>query len=173
MIYIVRHGQTNYNLEKRITGRIDISLNSQGIKDALKAKEELKDISFDYVFVSPLKRTIETAKIITNNNLIIDERLIERSNGELEGKKKDEIPQNVDFNLLNESNYGLEPVIEVRKRVNSFLNDIKEKYPKKNILIVTHGGVIINMRYYFEGEPNDGNYDNYISKNGYILKYNN
>lgn len=172
MIYIIRHGQTNYNLEKRITGRIDIPLNENGIKEALIVKEKLKDIHFDYVFVSPLIRTIETAKIITDADIIIDNRLIERSNGELEGKLKDDV-YNIDFNLMNSSLYGIESVMDVRKRVNSFLDEIKIKYPKKDILIVTHGGVIINMRYYFEGEPKTGDYGDYIINNCEILEYSN
>ena len=172
MIYIIRHGQTNYNLEKRITGRIDIPLNENGIKEALIVKEKLKDIHFDYVFVSPLIRTIETAKIITDADIIIDNRLIERSNGELEGKLKDDV-YNIDFNLMNSSLYGIESVMDVRKRVNSFLDEIKIKYPKKDILIVTHGGVIINIRYYFEGEPKTGDYGDYIINNCEILEYSN
>ncbi len=120
MIYIIRHGQTDYNLDGRITGRIDISLNKQGIKDALEIKDKLKNINFDYVFVSPLKRTIETAELIVNNDLIIDNRIIERSNGELEGKLKDEIPADVNFNLINKSKYGIEPIKNVRKRVKKF-----------------------------------------------------
>ena len=172
MIYIIRHGQTNYNLDKRITGRIDIPLNENGIKEALLVKEKLKDIHFDYVFVSPLIRTIETAKIITDADIIIDNRLIERSNGELEGKLKDDV-YNVDFNLMNSSLYGIESVMDVRKRVKSFLDEIKIKYPKKDILIVTHGGVIINMRYYFEGEPKTGDYGDYIINNCEILEYSN
>ena len=173
MIYIVRHGQTNYNLEGKITGRRDISLNKQGVKEALIVKDKLKNIYFDYVFVSPLKRTIETARLIVNNDLIIDNRIIERSNGELEGKFKNEIPEAVNFNLMNESIYGLEPISEIRKRINSFLDEIKNKYPNKNILIVTHGGVIINMRVYFEGEPKSGDYDNYIINNCEVLVYDN
>lgn len=173
MIYIVRHGQTDYNLEKRITGRIDISLNNTGIIEAKELKEELKDISFDYVFVSPLKRAIETAKIITNNDLIIDDRLIERCNGDLEGKRKEEINFSFDFNDFYSKEHGIESVSEIRKRVNSFLNEIKRKYPHKNILIVTHGGIIINMRYYFEGEPKSGKVDEYLARNCDILKYEN
>ena len=50
MIYIVRHGQTDWNLEHRIQGHMDIPLNDNGRRDAKRAKEELKDIEFDVVF---------------------------------------------------------------------------------------------------------------------------
>ena len=78
MIYLVRHGQTDWNLEGRYQGRIDIKLNSKGIEQAKEIKEKLKEIKFDKVFSSPLKRALETAQIITDNDIEIDERLIER-----------------------------------------------------------------------------------------------
>ena len=170
MIYIIRHGQTDYNVLGKITGRIDISLNDNGIKEAYEVKDILKNVKFDYVFSSPLKRTIETAKIIANKKIISDERLIERFNGELEGKKKNELPKNFDF---KSSDYNMEPVSLVAERVRSFFDEIIKKYPKKNILVVTHGGVIINIRYYFEGRPKSGSYEEYITGNCKILKYEN
>lgn len=172
MIYIVRHGQTDYNVEKRITGQLDIPLNEKGRDDALKLKEKLKDISFDYVFASPLKRTVETAKIATNNqDIILDRRIIERYNGSLEGMVKDEIEKDFDFNDINSKKYGIESVRELKARVYDFLDEIIKKYPKKNILIVTHGGVLIVMRHYFEGKPK--NNDDYFMTNCEIVKYNN
>lgn len=167
MIYIVRHGQTDYNVEKRITGRIDIPLNENGRKEALELKEQLKNIYFDYVFSSPLIRASETAKIISAKTPIIDDRLIERDNGDIEGRLVEELH---DFDYTSDK-FHLENVIDIQTRINSFLDEIKEKYPKKNILVVTHGGVIINIRYYFEGKPLDGNYGKYITNNCEILKY--
>ena len=167
MIYIVRHGQTDFNLEKRITGRLDIPLNETGIKEASIVKEKLKDIKFDYVFVSPLIRAIKTAEIITNQEKFIDNRLIERYNGDLEGKIK---RPDIDYkSSLN----NLEPIEDMSKRVKSFFDEIKEKYPQKNILVVTHGGVIINVRYYFEGQPKSGSIEEYLTGNCEIIKYDN
>ena len=67
MIYIVRHGETDWNILKKLTGQTDIPLNLNGIKQAKEVREKLKNIKFDYVFSSPLKRAYETAKIITKN----------------------------------------------------------------------------------------------------------
>ena len=53
MIYIVRHGQTNWNLEKRNQGRKDIELNEKGILQAKETAEKLKDKKFDIVYSSP------------------------------------------------------------------------------------------------------------------------
>lgn len=173
MIYIVRHGKTDWNIEGRIAGRTDISINEQGREEAKLVCDKLKDVDFDYVFVSPLKRTIETAKIITDKELILDDRLIERSNGTLEGKLKSEIAIMPNYNEKNETMYGIEPLDDLLKRVTDFLNEINSKYKGKNILIVTHGGVSINMRCILEGKPSDGDVSKYKLKNCEIIQYEN
>ena len=173
MIYVVRHGETNYNVEGRYEGRIDTPLNENGIMQARKLKEVFKDIKFDVVITSPLIRTIQTANEITDTEKITDERIIERSNGELEGKLKSEITEGIDFNDPNEKRYNIASIVDFRKRIYSFLDDIKEKYRGKNVLVVTHAGVGIYIRTYFEGEPKSGNYYDYKLGNGKYLKYNN
>ena len=85
MIYIVRHGQTNWNLEGRNQGRIDIELNEKGIQQAELTSEKLENIKFDKVFSSPLKRAYKTAQVICEkigideNEIIVDERKIGRA----------------------------------------------------------------------------------------------
>lgn len=69
---------------------------------ARKLKEIFKEIKFDVVITSPLVRVIETANEITDIEMITDERIIERSNGELESKLKSEITEDIDFNNQNE-----------------------------------------------------------------------
>lgn len=172
MIYIVRHGETDYNVEGRYGGRIDVELNSKGIEQAYTLQNELKDIRFDKVISSPLKRALKTAQIITDSEITIDERIIERDNGELEGKLKQDCPPNIDFNNPN-TGYGIESIIYFRKRIFDFFDEITEKYKGKNVLIVTHAGVGIYARCYFEGEPRDKNYSIYKIKNCEVVKYEN
>ena len=117
MIYIVRHGKTDWNKEGRYQGHIDIELNSTGEEQAQKLYEKLKDIKFDKVFSSPLKRAYKTAQIITNQKITKDMRLIERYNGELEGKLKTEIDIEIDFNDLNEHRLGIENIVVFRNRI--------------------------------------------------------
>ena len=118
MIYIVRHGQTDWNVEGRYQGRLDIDINEKGIEQAKIMRDELLNVKFDKVISSPLKRAIQTAQIISQfdnvGDIIIDERIIERCNGELEGKLKTEIPQNIDFNDPN-TGYGIETITDFRK----------------------------------------------------------
>lgn len=174
MIYIVRHGQTDWNVVGRFQGRKDISLNETGIKQAEELKDKLNNIKFDKVISSPLKRALETAKIITNdsNNIILDERIIERCNGELEGKLKTEVDQNIDFNDP-EVKYGIESITDFRNRIFDFCKELENNYKNQNILVVTHAGVGIYMRCYFEGEPEENNFKQYKLKNGEVIIYNN
>ena len=168
MIYVVRHGQTDWNLIRRCQGHADIDLNSLGIEQAKEAKEKLKDIKFFKVFCSPLKRALQTAKIITNKEIIIDERLIERDNGLLEGQIKvnwEEIRREPN----HESKYKLEPAKDMQKRVSDFLEEIIKKYPGKDILVVTHAGVYIHICNFY----NHTNLESGSMKNGEIAKFDN
>ena len=173
MIYVVRHGQTDWNLEGRYAGQIDVKLNEEGIHQAKKIRDDLKMIKFDKVFSSPLNRAYKTAKIISGNDIVIDNRLIERNNGTLQGKLKTEFIQPIDFNNPNENCYGVEPILDFRQRIFDFLDYVTKNYHNQNILIVTHAGVAIYIRCYFEGEPIDGDYSKYKLKNCEVLKYDN
>lgn len=173
MIYIVRHGETDYNVEGRYGGRIDVELNEKGTNQAYTIHEKLKNVKFDYVFSSPLKRACKTARIICNNDIIKDERIIERNNGDLEGKLKTEITEVIDFNDPNEKRYNIENIVDFRKRIYNFFEEITKKYRGKNVLVVTHAGVGIYARCFFEGEPKDNDYMNYKMENCEIIKYKN
>ena len=173
MIYIVRHGETDWNKEHRIQGHKDIPLNEQGIKDAYVVKDKLKDIKFDIVFSSPLKRAYETAKIITNNDITIDNRLIERGNGTLEGCNDINLISTIDWDS-EDNPYGFEKLSDLSKRTREFLEEVLSKYKGKNILIVTHAGIGIQIRTYFEGPlPEGKDVTFYRLRNGEILTYDN
>ena len=168
MIYIVRHGQTDWNAIHRCQGNTDIELNKTGIEQAKLLREKLKGIKFFKVFSSPLKRALSTAKIITNKEIIVDNRLKERGFGLLEGQI------NVDWDKIRkepnfEQKYKIEPAIEMRKRSDDFLNEILKKYPKKDILVVTHAGVYISIYNFF----NNTNVESTKIKNGEIAIFNN
>lgn len=175
MIYIVRHGQTDWNVEGRYAGRIDVKLNEKGKSQASEIRKKLENVKFDYVVSSPLIRARETAEIIVEdkNEIDIDQRIIERSNGDLEGRLKTEIKETIDFNNPLEKRYNIENIVDFKDRIYDFLEEIKEKYKGKNVLIVTHAGVSIYCRCFFEGEPKDKNYNNYKLNNCEVLEYEN
>ena len=173
MIYFIRHGQTDWNKIGRIQGRTDIELNQTGIDQAVQIKEKFKDIKFDKVFSSPLKRAAKTAEGIFDGEIVFDNRLLERGNGELEGKIKKEITKFPDFNNPDDISCGIEPLNEFRGRVRDFIKEVLSKHKGKNVLVVTHAGVCIYARCYFEGEPENNNYEKYKLKNCEILKFEN
>ena len=63
-IYVVRHGQTDWNVAGKCQGRTDIELNNTGIEQAKNTKEQLKNYNIDLIICSPLKRAIKTAEIL-------------------------------------------------------------------------------------------------------------
>ena len=170
-IYIARHGQTDWNLEGRPAGAKDIPINEKGIEQANIIKEELKSIKFDKVYSSPLIRAYETAKIIHRGKIIKDDRLRERSNGDFDGMLKTEIKEQIDINDPEEKRFNIEGINDFRKRVNSFFDEITKDKKSKNVLVVTHAGVGIFARCYFEGEPLNNDYGLYKINNCEILNY--
>lgn len=171
MIYLVRHGQTDWNVMGKNQGWSDIEMNETGIEQAKLLAKQIKGIEFDIVFSSPLKRALKTAEIIHNGDIIIDERIIERSNGELEGQSY--VDSLAILSDPNETRYGIEPIPDFRKRINDFWDDITAKHLGKNILVVTHEGVILYSQTYFKGEPKDGDYLSYKLENGDVLQIEN
>jgi len=96
-IFLIRHGETNWNKEGRFQGQIDIPLNNNGKEQARKTCEYLKDINFNKAFSSSMNRPYETAQIILENNkelkIIKIDSLAEISHGLWEGKLEEEINQ--------------------------------------------------------------------------------
>ena len=148
-LYVVRHGQTDWNVQGFIQGSTNIELNSTGIEQANKTAELLKDIDFSAIYSSPLKRTLDTARAINkyhNVDIITDNRIIERNFGDFEGTKNvlKDISDYLDYELnLNTNN--IEAIKDLFKRVEDFLVSIYSIYKDtdSNILVVTHGGVSI------------------------------
>lgn len=146
-IYVLRHGQTDYNVEGKFQGQVDIKMNRNGEEQTDKSTEELNKIKFDVVYSSPLARTIDTAKKIKNTDIKIDKRIIERSFGSLEGQNG--IP---DYEKYIEK-YNIETIENLILRVNNFLDEILEICKtKENILIVTHEGIAQVINLYFNKE---------------------
>ena len=158
-IYVTRHGQTDGNLNRIMYGVVDIDINEEGIRQAHITKEKLKEVKFDLVICSPLIRAKHTMQIINENNypVLYDDRIKERDCGEYTGKSFDSVDRDWYWNYKNKTIYEkAECIDDLFKRVYDFLDDIKEKYKDKTILIVTHIGVTKVMQCYFEGVPENG-----------------
>jgi len=175
-IYFTRHGQTDWNLEKRAQGKADTELNDEGIIQAETVKQKLNNEKIDLILCSPLKRARQTADIINrgrNIPIIYDERISERDFGEFEGKI-----MRIGFNYEDFWNYKknitykrAENIIDFFDRIFTFLDSIKEEYNGKSILLVTHGGVSIPVICYFNGIPQDGELSKLAIENCEVLQY--
>ena len=88
-LYIVRHGETDWNKKRRIQGQVDIPLNDFGRSLARKTAKGLSGIPFEVCYTSPLGRAKETARLILEGRktpILEDQRIIEMSFGDYEGK---------------------------------------------------------------------------------------
>lgn len=171
-VYIVRHGQTPSNLAG-VYNLLEEDLNENGINQAQNLSEKIKDLDYEVIYCSPLKRTVHTANIINryNKEIIFDERLVERKHGKLSGMPWNTVDREKHWNYYNQEKYNdEESVQELFERVHSFLNQLKTK-KYKSILVVAHSGVSKAFRGYFEGIPKDGKFLKLGLKNGEIAEY--
>ena len=142
-LYLVRHGETDWNAAHRIQGRTDVPLNDTGRRQARGAAELLARRLWHGVYSSPLGRAHETASIIATR-LGIDEvvdidALVERDYGPTEGMTFDEIealyPEGVRAP-------GQESREQVAGRVVPALLELAERHPGERLVVVSHGGAI-------------------------------
>lgn len=147
LIIFVRHGQTEWNVQKRMQGREDIPLNEQGLKEAtitangIKSACEKTGIIFDKVVSSPLLRASVTGDTIANaigcKIVYCDERVTERDFGVLSGTPFD---QNSKYIMRDVCDIpSLEPVSSLLLRVGDFIRATAST--AENVLVVTHGAV--------------------------------
>lgn len=171
-LYVARHGQTVWNAQNKVCGVTDVELTEKGIEQAEKLADIVPD-NIDVIITSPLKRAIETGKIVAEKNNIpmyIEELLIEQNYGIYEGiDRKD--PQ---F-LNNKRNFAYrypegESMMQVAYRIYGFIDKIRKEYQGKNVLLISHGGVCRIIRTYFVDMTNE-EFFNYTLKNGELEKY--
>lgn len=146
---LVRHGQTDWNLEGRYQGQSEVPLNARGQEQARRVAEKLKGQSFAAIYSSDLGRAKETADFIANVLKIpvqVDTRLREINQGEWEGKLVTFIQQHYDGLWRQRSTDpasarppGGETVAEVAERVSQALDEIAAEYPHASVLISSHG----------------------------------
>lgn len=173
-IYVIRHGRTNCNDEGKYNGKLDEDINEVGIKQAVEASKQVKDLNIDLVICSPLLRTRHTCEIVNINNIpvIYDKRIEERNCGLLTNKELGEFYYTDFWNYYSDKKIdGLETIQDLFERIKLFLDDIKQKYKDKNILLVTHGGVARAIYFYFNKLPSDGMIEKFGSSNCGITEY--
>ncbi|MCB1901295.1 MAG: histidine phosphatase family protein [Rhodocyclaceae bacterium] len=150
---LVRHGETDWNVERRLQGHLDVSLNARGRAQALATARALKGHEFDAVYSSDLARANETARAVAAaSGLPINTAasLRERHYGDFQGLTYNEAaerhPQAYARFMARDTGFdipgGGESLDTFSKRIGKALLAIADQHPGRQILIVTHGGVL-------------------------------
>lgn len=161
--WLVRHGQTDWNIQRRYQGHKDIPLNAAGREQARVLAADLNDASFAAVYSSDLSRAVETAAILTENQpmtIITDLRLREIAMGDWEGRTLAEVSSEhpgsdggLVYTEVHSRAPGGESLAEVAARVRAFADEIAAKHPGQVVLVVSHGLLLAALRCLAVGLP--------------------
>lgn len=153
-VYVIRHGETAMGKNNLIATETE-PLNETGIFQAIRVGKKLREIHIDRIYSSPIERTKHTLELFDldkNIPVIIDDRIKERNMGIYEKIRFSELDWDVFWGYDSEKKYKeMESMKSVFERVSNFLNEIKEECNNESILLVTHGGVIRAINWYFKG----------------------
>ncbi|HKM21392.1 MAG TPA: histidine phosphatase family protein [Lachnospiraceae bacterium] len=177
-IYFVRHGETQWNKERRLQGQTNIPLNENGRRVAELSREGIKDITFDIAYTSPLDRAKETAQILLAGRdipIIEDDRLKEISFGDNEGVH---IPELVEHKraplyqfICEPEQYVPSPEAEsleaLSDRCREFLEQviIPAEGNYETVMVAAHGALICSLISYLEGSPKSEFWNGNLQKN--------
>ena len=180
--YIIRHGETEWNVKNLMQGHSDSPLTTNGINQAKETAKKLTSIKFDEIFSSDLGRAKRTAEIIALEKKIAvktTQLLREKNLGDYQGKKysifQTELKKYLnEFESLNDENKkkyrypGMESDEDVVVRFIRFIREIAVAYPNKTVLISTHAGVIGNFLIHLGIWTYKDQYKKKISNGGYL-----
>jgi len=148
-LHLVRHGETDWNVEGRWQGQADVALNAHGHAQARQTAEKLARLPLEAIYSSDLMRAAETARAIAQVNpapLILEPRLREIHQGEWQGQLVQEIRahhveayQRGSRDPLQMAAPGGETTEQVRRRALAALRDLVDRYPHGNVVVVSHG----------------------------------
>lgn len=141
-LYLVRHGETAYNLEGRIQGHMPIPLNERGRKQARRLALRLGDVPLAAIYSSDLPRAVETAEIVASTKDLTvqtDARFRERNLGHWQGRLYREVKEELEAKnwVSHENGESLETV---RERALEGLDTLTAKHDGQSVLLVAHGG---------------------------------
>ncbi len=152
-IYLVRHGQIELKSEKTYIGQLDLPLSPEGIKQAQKLQEQLKPISLDCAYTSPLNRCVETLDILLDERPMIPrftiDALQEINMGEWDGKTFTEIKERYPESFEQRGREldvfappAGESFVSLQQRVLPAFAEMVKENDAKSIVILAHAGVI-------------------------------
>lgn len=144
-IYLIRHGETDWNKELRLQGREDVPMNACGEQQALECGNAMKGIEVDFIVTSPLQRAKKTAMLIARqigvDKVLVEEDLIERDFGEASGITY----QEKNLKYVDCEIPGYETTEELMERMNRVVMKYYGIYPNGHVLMVSHGGAINSL----------------------------
>lgn len=155
VLYLVRHGETEWNSIHRIQGQLDSELTENGVAESKKQADKLKDIQFDAIFSSDLSRASKTAEILKLDRqlaVVTHKALRERTFGKYDGSFGEDYTKAIqhlldEYEKLSEEkrwqfkfDEGYESDEELVSRFITVLREISVGYLGKAVLVVTHGG---------------------------------
>ncbi|MDX1435731.1 MAG: histidine phosphatase family protein [Anaerolineales bacterium] len=162
---LIRHGQTDWNLEGRYTGQSDIPLNETGREQAQRAAAQLQQSPPDVIYSSDLKRARETAEIIGRAfrlPVATDPRLREIDQGEWEGMLFPDIKERFEqeFNRMRDDPFNVGPpggesVGQVWERVLASADEIAQSHPRQRVVLVSHGLALAIIKAHGNGHAVD------------------
>lgn len=148
-LYLIRHGQTDWNVKAALQGRTDIPLNDTGRQQAQQARRRLEGIRFDAVYSSPLSRAFETACIVSGwpaQRIVKDPRLTEIAFGPYEGKDTHTLGAEFAPFFADPAAYrppqGGESLEHLLARSAEFLDFVARQHPDQTMLAAGHGAAL-------------------------------
>ena len=149
-VYVIRHGQSEYNKRRIIQGNLDIPLSEEGVRQALEARERLLArgiTSFDRIYSSPLQRAYVTGEIVSGRShetFLMDRRLREIEVGGLQGKSYADPSEAMDNFMHHPERYvplpGGESYQDLAERAGAFLSWLAGRDLPERTLVCTHNG---------------------------------
>lgn len=146
-LYLMRHGQTLFNVRRKIQGACDSPLTELGIKQAEHVRGYFNNIQLDHAYASTSERSSDTLEIILQGTLAYErsKSLKERNFGTFEGESEDLNPCDRDVHRSFFVPYGGEHASETEERMVNFLTQVMEKDDHQNVLAVSHAGASIQF----------------------------
>ncbi len=148
------HGTTTDNEEHLSSGWKDVELSEKGVQQSILLKDQTKDKTFDVVFVSDLKRAIDSAKFAWGDMypIVVDARLRECNYGDLNGASSDVVEPLQEGEMLHKPFPNGESYDDVKERIADFLKFLKENYDGKRVAIVSHKAPQLAMDVLLKGQ---------------------
>jgi len=172
-LFVARHGQTEWNFQNRIIGRTDIPLTEVGHAQAEILAEKAREAGIELIIVSPMLRARQTAEHVARicgAPVTVDARLREQDYGIYEGRPGTDPDFQANKRMFACRYPGGESMLQLAGRVYPLLDEVREKFSDKKVLLLCHGGICRVIRSYFVDMTNE-EYASFVTENASMTEY--